>query len=87
MCLRNLKARDESVLLVHIQLYSSCQRLLMPTVDTTPRRWPSTDRSTEIKKAIKMLSALQYLKKVGVVKAKELRTKEDEASAQEKLQG
>ena len=86
MCLRNLKARDESVLLVHIQLYSSCQGLLMPTVDTTPRRWPSTDSSTEIKKAIKMLSALQYLKKVCVVKAKELRTKE-EASAEEKLQG
>ena len=61
-------------------------RLLMPTVDTTPRRWPSTDRSTEIKKAIKMPSALQYLKKVCVVKAKELRTKE-EASAEEKLQG
>ena len=58
----------------------------MPTVDTTPRQWPSTDRSTEIKKAIKMLSALQYLKKVGVIKAKELRTKE-EASAVEKLQG
>ena len=86
MCLRNLKARDESVLLVHIQLNSSCQGLLMPTVDTTPRQWPSTDRSTEIKKAIKMLSALQYLKKVGVVKAKELRTKDD-ASAREKLQG
>ena len=33
-----------------------------------------------------MLSALQYLKKVCVVKAKELRTKED-ASAEEKLQG
>ena len=61
--------------------------LLMPTVDTTSRRWPSTDRSTEIKKAIKMLSALLYLKKVCVVKAKELRTKEDEASAREKLQG
>ena len=61
-------------------------RLPMPTVDTTPRRWPSTDRSTEIKKAIKMLLALQYLKKVCVVKAKELRTKE-EASAEEKLQG
>ena len=58
----------------------------MPTVDTTPRQWPSTDRSTEIKKAIKMLSALQYLKKVCVVKAKELRTKE-EASAREELQG
>ena len=58
----------------------------MPTVDTTPRQWPSTDRSTEIKKAIKMLSAVQYLKKVGVVKAKELRTKE-EASAREELQG
>ena len=86
MCLRNLKARDQGVLLVHIQLYSSCQRLLMPTVDTTPRQWPSTDRSTEIKKAIKMLSALQYLKKVCVVKAKELRTKE-EASAREELQG
>ena len=56
----------------------------MPTVDTTPRQWPSTDRSTEIKKAIKMLSALQYLKKVRVVKAKELRTKDD---AEEKLQG
>ena len=75
----------ESVLLLDIQLYSSCQGLLMPTVDTTPRQWPSTDRSTEIKKAIKMLSALQYLKKVRVVKAKELRTKE-EASAEEKLQ-
>ena len=49
----------------------------MPTVDTTSRRWPSTDRSTEIKKAIKMLSAFQYLKKVCVVKAKELRTKDD----------
>ena len=59
----------------------------MPTVDTTPRQWPSTDRSTEIKKAIKMLSALQYLKKVRVVKAKELRTKEGDASAEEKLQG
>ena len=58
----------------------------MPTVDTTPRRWPSTDSSTEIKKAIKMLSALQYLKKVRVVKAKELRTKE-EPSAREKMQG
>ena len=58
----------------------------MPTVDTTSRRWPSTDRSTEIKKAIKMLSALQYLKKVCVVKAKELRTKDD-ATAEEKLQG
>ena len=58
----------------------------MPTVDTTPRRWQSTDSSTEIKKAIKMLSALQYLKKVRVVKAKELRTKE-EPSAREKMQG
>ena len=86
MCLRNLKARDQGVLLLHIQLYSSCQGLLMPTVDTTPRRWPSTDSSTEIKKAIKMLSALQYLKKVRVVKAKELRTKE-EPSAREKMQG